>query len=147
LTTCSASTIENSLLTSNVTQQTSSTGTNGSGNITVASNISWSSANSLTLSADKDIILNAGISNTGAGNLLRRADNTSSGTGIISGPGVVDFSGSTGHVSLLYNPSSYASPSDYSANFGSIHSGWTAPGDASVSNQCHTSSRELHVFG
>ena len=130
-----AGTIENSLATSNVTEQTTASGTAGTGDITVASNITWASGNSLTLSAYKDIILNAGISNTGAGNLTLRADNTSSGTGTISGAGVINFSGSTGNVALLYNPSSYSSPTSYAANFGSVNGAWTPPADASVSSQ------------
>jgi len=133
-----AGTIETSLNGgTDVTEQTSVNGTGGSGDITVASNVAWTSGASLTLSAYHNIALNTGttISNTGAGNLTLRADNAATGIGTITGRGLIDFSGSTGHVSLLYNPSNYASPTVYTPNFGSVHSGWTAPADGSVSSQ------------
>lgn len=121
----------------NVTEQTGS-GHSGNGDITVASNIAWTGNANLTLSAFRNIGFNSGvvISNTGAGNLTLRADNTATGVGSISfsGPNQVDFSASSGTVSLLYNPSSYATPTDYSLNV-ATNGGWTAPADGSVVSQ------------
>jgi filamentous hemagglutinin family protein len=107
------------------------TGTS-SGNITVDSNVNltWASANTLTLSAFNNINFqsSAKISNTGAGNLILRADNTGTATSLTSGRvtfgagSLVDFSGSTGTVSIYYNPAcdcsgtKYQNPVDYSSH-------------------------------
>jgi filamentous hemagglutinin family protein len=104
------------------------TGT-GSGNITVDSNVNltWANANTLTLSAFNNINFRSGatISNTGAGNLILRADNTGTGTGTVNLPtrNQIDFSRSTGAVSIYYNPEcvdcndpKYQSATDYSIN-------------------------------
>src|ERR1019366_3643692 len=78
-----AATIATSLATTNVTIQTTASGSSGpgisnssgNGDIFVNSGILWSSANSLTLSAYRDIWINAPITNTaGSGNLVLRAD-------------------------------------------------------------------------
>jgi hypothetical protein len=50
---------------SNVTQQTSATGSGGNGDITVASGISWASDATLTLSAYRNIAVNANIASSG----------------------------------------------------------------------------------
>ncbi len=123
----------------NVTEQTTASGTGGSGDITVASNIAWTTNANLTLSAYRNIDINSVvvISNTASGNLTLRADNTANGTGTITfadNTAKIDFSNSLGNVSLLYNPSSYASPTDYSANI-LTNSSWSAPDNASVSTQ------------
>ena len=71
------------------------------------------------------------MTNTAGGSLVLRADNTGTGTGTVkfasypySTPGHVDFSGSTGTVSVFYNPaqplegppgqSKYQNPTDFS---------------------------------
>src|SRR6266511_904328 len=92
------------------------------GDIFVNANISWSTDNSLTLSAYHDILFMSGakVTGTGAGNLVLRADNTGMGQGTIvfhSG-GHVDYTQSTGTVSLFYNPSGsqptkYQNPTNY----------------------------------
>ncbi|KQP38896.1 filamentous hemagglutinin N-terminal domain-containing protein [Pseudorhodoferax sp. Leaf274] len=72
-----AATISSNLATSNVTLQTtasSSSGpgvvnTSGNGDITVNSAINWSSTNSLTLDAYRDVVVNAGLLGGGAINL------------------------------------------------------------------------------
>jgi filamentous hemagglutinin family protein len=85
------------------------TGT-GSGDITVDSdvNLTWANASTLTLSAFGSINFQTGasIANTGAGNLILRADNTGSGTGTVTfgSTDQINFSGSTGTVSIFYNP-------------------------------------------
>ncbi|HEY6257494.1 MAG TPA: filamentous hemagglutinin N-terminal domain-containing protein, partial [Xanthobacteraceae bacterium] len=114
------------------------------GDIWVNSNINWSSNNTLTLSAYRDIniaatvtIRNSGES-TPSGNLVLRADNTGTGTGTLNfttipgidgGPptfGQIDFSSSNGAVSIYYNSSprlncevrcgKYNNPTDFIGN-------------------------------
>ena len=134
-----AGTIESSLNGgTNVTEQTGN-GNSGNGDITVASNIAWTTGADLTLSAYRNIGVSNGvtISNTGAGNLTLRADNTSNGTGniIFTGTGKIDFSNSTGNVALLYNPpGGYATPNVYTSNV-LTNSSWVAPADGSVTSQ------------
>ena len=122
-----AAAIDAALATTNVTLQTFASGppsgpagttgntnTSGAGNIEVASNISWSSANTLTLSAYANINVDLGvtITNTGAGNLVLQSDNTGTGTGGVflsnneTSNSFVDFSQSTGTVSIFYNTNS-----------------------------------------
>ncbi len=114
----------------NVTEQTTASGIGGSGDITVASNIAWATSADLTLSAYRNIVFDPSfsISNSSAGNLTLRADNASTGTGTInfSGSNQINFSGSTGNVSLLYNPSGYTTPTNYSSNV-LTNGAWTAP--------------------
>jgi len=113
----------------NVLVTTSGTGTD-SGDITVASSFSWNGNNSLTLSANRNIIFDGGvlIENTGAASLTLRADNEGMGVGTVtfSDPGEVDWSASSGDVSIFYNPddnptgsginpTSYTKPTDYSS--------------------------------
>ena len=87
---------------SNVTQQTSATGTGGNGDITVASGISWSSDATLTLSAYRNIAVNANITSTGGGGVVLRADNAGTGTGTVTfGGGQISTAGT---VSIFYNP-------------------------------------------
>ena len=130
-----AGTISSNLQTTNVLIQTFVSGppsgpgtpdSEGVGDINVNSSITWSSNNTLTFSSYHDI--NVGeevtIKNTGAGNLVLRADNTGNGRGTVSFfGGVVDFSHSTGMVSIYYNPTcidctgtKYQNPNDYSSN-------------------------------
>lgn len=98
----------------NVIQETTQSGTGGYGDITVATNIAWSSSATLTLSAYRNIVFQSGavITNTGDGHLILRADNTGTGIGTVMFPlseTAVDFSNSTGSVSIYFNPSSYTS--------------------------------------
>ena len=65
-------------------QLTSASGCGGSGDITVASAINWTTAATLTLSAYRDIIVNADIVSTGGGGVVLRADNTGTGTGTVT---------------------------------------------------------------
>jgi filamentous hemagglutinin family protein len=113
------STLQAALALGNVIVTTNGAGTQA-GDITVASNVTWSNASNLTLSANRNISISDGVSikNTGSGNLDLRADSTGSGTGTVSfaGTGKVDYSGSTGLVSIFYNSSSYTTPTSYAAN-------------------------------
>jgi filamentous hemagglutinin family protein len=123
------SSIESALTTGDVVVTTVGTTGSEAGDIIVASSLSWMNASTLTLNAYRDIDINSGvtIANTGAGNLVLRADATGAGIGTINfnGSGKVDFSGSTGTVSIFYNPTdnpagsginatSFTSPFDYS---------------------------------
>jgi Subtilase family len=76
-------------------------------------NVTWANNNSLTLSAYRHInfALNSSLTNTAGGNLVLHADSTGTGTGTVKfesypypSPGHVDFSASTGTVSVFYNP-------------------------------------------
>ena len=69
---------------SNVTQLTSASGTGGNGDITVASGISWSTNATLTLSAYRNIAVNANITSSGGGGVVLRADNAGTGTGTVT---------------------------------------------------------------
>ena len=105
------------------------TGTAG-GDITVDSNVAltWANASTLTLSAYGSINFQSGatITNTSSGNLVLRADNSGSGTGTVSfaSANQINYAGSSGSVSIFYNPSgnnntsinsaSYLTPTDFS---------------------------------
>ena len=97
------SSIEAALLNGDVVVTTGSAGSD-LGNITVAANIGWANANALTLSAYKDIIVNANITNTGGAAVNLRADNTGTGVGTVSFGGGATIS-TSGAVSIFYNPS------------------------------------------
>ncbi len=103
------------LSSTNVTVQTLSTPGAQAGNITVADPISWSTTNSLTLSAYGNIILNSSITSSAAANVILRADNTGTGNGTISGAGVITTAAG-GTATFYYNPVNYASPTNFSAN-------------------------------
>ncbi|HWP25686.1 MAG TPA: GLUG motif-containing protein, partial [Xanthobacteraceae bacterium] len=124
--------IANGLSASNLIVQTTVTGTSGPGNasagdgdITVAADISWNSGNSLTLSAYRNIIVNANVINTGGAAVTLRADNTGTGVGTVSFGAGKSIS-TAGAVSIFYNPAgndnnsvnafSYTVPTDFSAN-------------------------------
>jgi filamentous hemagglutinin family protein len=105
----SVGSIQNGLANGNFIVQTGTSG-EGPGNITVDSDVSgdfaltWGNASTLTLSAFGSIVFQSGasVSNSGAGNLVLRADNTGTGTGTVSfgSSHQVDFSNSTGTVSI-----------------------------------------------
>ena len=106
-----AGTIAANLATTDVTLQTTAFGTSGpgvqsagEGDIFVNSPVSWNSAHSLTVSAYRNIWVNANIANGGTGNITGRADNTGTGVGTVTGvPGKTVSTG--GAVSVFYNPS------------------------------------------
>ena len=92
---------------SNVTQQTSATGSGGNGDITVASGINWSTSATLTLSAYRNIAVNANITSTGGGGVVLGADNAGTGTGTVTlGGGQISTAGT---VSISYNPTGSSS--------------------------------------
>jgi filamentous hemagglutinin family protein len=117
----SADALVKQLASNNVVLSTLPSGTHA-GDIFVDAHISWSTGNSLTLSAFHDILFMSGtqVTNTGAGNLVLRADNTGKGQGtvIFDSGGHVDYTQSTGTVSIFYNPSGsqttkYQNPTNY----------------------------------
>jgi filamentous hemagglutinin family protein len=86
----------------------------GNGDITVAAPLSWASGTMLTLSAYRNIDVDAQIAATGGGSLVLRADNGATGVGtVLFNGGRVAAAGS---VSILYDPASYAAPSDFSSD-------------------------------
>ena len=129
-----ATAISNSLANSNVTI-TTNPNISGNGDIALrgGAHVAWNANTTLTLSAYHDILFQPGSSisngtnaNPGAGNLILRADNSGIGSGTVVFPstaqsGQVDFSHSTGAVSIYYNPSTgnpsqtkYQNPTDFS---------------------------------
>lgn len=116
-----AGTLENALALGDVTVRTGSAGTQA-GDITVAANLSWNTANTLTLSAFRDVDIDALVTSRSGGAIVLRADNTGTGAGTVA------FNGGSisaaGTVSIYYNPSSnpgngtvnansYTTPADY----------------------------------
>ncbi len=110
-------TLTNALATANVTITTGSGGSQA-GNITVANAVTWSSGSTLTLSAYGSIAVNANITGGAGSSIVLHADNTGTGTGTITfGSGATLSAGSS--ISLFYNPSSYAAPTDFSSRISS----------------------------
>src|SRR6266545_3716634 len=117
--------VEAALATSNLVIATnnSSNPQGQNGDIFVNDSIRWSTDNSLTLSAYRNIDISTNgvkIVNLASGNLVLRADNTGMGQGtVIFDHGAhVDFTQSTGTVSLFYNPTGsqttkYQNPTNY----------------------------------
>ncbi|MDK9726386.1 MAG: YDG domain-containing protein [Sterolibacteriaceae bacterium MAG5] len=104
----------------NVTILSSQGGTAGNGDIFVNDAVSWTSANTLTLSAVRNIAVNQNLASTGGGSVVLRADSAGSGTGAVSfGAGkTVSLTGGSGGktVDIYYNPNAYTTPTDYSGN-------------------------------
>ena len=104
-----ASTISSNLATTNVTLQTTSTGTSGPGNsasangdINVNSDITWSSANTLTLDAYRSLNFNANVTASGAGRVvLKTNDGGSGGDYIFNGGKSLSFTGGSSSGSAL----------------------------------------------
>ncbi len=115
--------LQNQLATSNVVITTNNAispiGQNG--DIFVNGSIAWNSSNSLTLNAFRNIQIsdNVTISNTGAGSLTLRADSTGTGAGTVAfnqatSGSRINFTGSTGRVSIFYNPvGGYTAPTNF----------------------------------
>ena len=96
------------------------TGANGhSGDLNVASSVSWQGGTSLTLAAYRNLMIapNTTLKNTGGGNLTLRADASSvDNGGSIANRGTLDWSASTGIVSALYDMNGSYSPGTLLAN-------------------------------
>lgn len=95
--------IQNALATNNVVVTTGTTGSEP-GDLTVAAPLFWSTPFALSLSAFRNIAVNANITNTAGAAVNLRADNTGTGAGTVSfGPGILIST--SGAVSIFYNPS------------------------------------------
>jgi filamentous hemagglutinin family protein len=118
-----ASTIATNLATSNVTLMTTASSASGpgtvspgAGDISIDAPIAWYGTNTLTISAYRNINVNAAIA-LGIGRLTLRADNNATSVGSV-------YFGANGSLSSLdsynidifYNPTSYATPTDYSSH-------------------------------
>ncbi len=118
-----ATTIDASLnMGTNVTEQTTANGSSGAGtanaagagDIIVAAPLSWATGAGLTLSAYRNVDVNASITSTGGGAVTLQADNAATGVGTVAfGGGSVSTAGLT---TILYNPTSYTAPTDYTAD-------------------------------
>jgi filamentous hemagglutinin family protein len=116
-----ATIIQNQLANQNVVIATNnSPQLTGNGDIFVNAGINWATNNSLTLNAYRNINIaaNVTIANTAAGNLVLRADSTGTGVGTVTfgpgtSPGQVNFSQSTGTVSIFYDPTAQTVGSKY----------------------------------
>ncbi|WP_443750099.1 YDG domain-containing protein [Asticcacaulis solisilvae] len=113
-----AATISTNLATSNVTLQTTASGTSGpgtqssgDGDIVINSGISWSSANTLTLDAYHAIAINAPLTVSGAGGVVLTTNDGGTGGDYGFGlqadgfHGAIDYTGSGG--SLIINSQPY----------------------------------------
>ncbi|MBI1203784.1 MAG: filamentous hemagglutinin N-terminal domain-containing protein, partial [Rhodopseudomonas sp.] len=123
----SVATLQAALASGNVIVTTGGAGSAGSqaGDITVANDVTWSSVNSLTLSAYRNIAVNANVTSTGGASVILLADNSGKGTGAVSfGSGnAISTSGAvsiyydpTGNNATTVNTTSYKTPTDYSGN-------------------------------
>ncbi|MGV0908443.1 two-partner secretion domain-containing protein, partial [Martelella sp. FOR1707] len=109
-------TLQNALASANVTVSTGSGGSQD-GDITVADAVTWTSGSTLTLSAYRNIAVNANLAGGAGSKIVLRADSGATGSGTVSfGSGITATA--DGGVSLYYNPASYSAPVDYSANAG-----------------------------
>jgi fibronectin-binding autotransporter adhesin len=127
------------LASGNVVIQTTSGGTGtGLGNITVATGIAWSSANSLTLQSINDIAINAPITTGAAGSvLILNAAGNITQTAIIGGSGDLTFAGAgTATISQL---NTYAGSTFINA--GTVNA--TATGNFSTGNMTVASGANL----
>ena len=99
--------LQNALGTSNVEITTTGTG-NGDGDITLASDVEVESSHTLTLRADRDIILDANYKQLGSGSLVLLAGQNADYTGGVWGDGDVYLNGG-----LLIVETDTTSPSSY----------------------------------
>jgi filamentous hemagglutinin family protein len=113
----------------NITIFSSSGSTGVNGDINVNDTVSWTSSNSLTLSAYRNINFNQSLSSTGGGNLVLRADSFGTGVGtvIFAGAGSVSLTGGTGGktASIYYNPANYLAAT-YNADVATFNTSVTA---------------------
>jgi hypothetical protein len=141
----------------NVLQQTTASGTGGTGNITVDASIAWNTTASLTLSAYNNIIFNSNGSliSTGGGDIFLRADNAAQGRGGTGNERTVLFFNESGNqivatnggsVSLYYNPTSYTNPTNYSGNV-SVSGGGTLTAYMLVNNVTNLQDIQSNLSG
>jgi filamentous hemagglutinin family protein len=95
--------VQNALANNNVVVTSGASGSEA-GDLTVAAPISWANANALTLSAYRNVAVNANITNIGGAAVNLVADNTGTGIGTVSFGAGATIS-TAGPVSIFYNPS------------------------------------------
>src|SRR5579859_2818461 len=100
-------TLQSALASGNVIISTAGSGKADQGNITISSGVTWTTANSLTLDADNNILINAAISATKGGLVLNAGTTTATGS-IVIGASVAaqSFSasaGASGTISLNFS--------------------------------------------
>ncbi|WP_421852388.1 GLUG motif-containing protein [Marinomonas sp.] len=112
-------TLQNALNSANVMITTGASDSEGAqaGDITVANNVTWNSGSTLTLSAYRDINVNANLTGGTDSNIILRADNSGIGAGVVAfGAGAQATA--SGGVSIYYNPDDYNSAISYAGNMG-----------------------------
>ena len=111
--------LSSNLAGSNVTILSSNGSSGTDGDIVLDDAVTWSSGTVLTLSAFRDIAVNANLSATGANaGLVMKADNTGTGTGTVAfGTGAAASLSGAGSTALIYyNPASFGTATDFSGN-------------------------------
>ena len=136
------------LTSSNVTISSVAGAVSGNGDIFVNDRVNWGSANTLTLNAERHINVNAAMSNSSGGSLALRADVNGAGTGTVTfgGSGSIAISGG-GRADLYYNPSSYASPTDYSGNITGSYTAWMLVNNATQLQDISTNLSGNYALG
>jgi len=107
-----AATLSSNLASTNVELRTIKESVGGNGDIFVNSAVSWNSGRTLTLSAYRNITVNANLSATGGGSVILRADNEGTSIGTVSFGTGAQIS-TAGRVDIFYNPASYTTPNSY----------------------------------
>jgi filamentous hemagglutinin family protein len=121
-------------LSANTSIEVTTTGANGArGDLKVASSVRWQGPASLALGAFHDVSITSGttVKNDGAGRLTLRAD--ASGIddgGSVHNHGIIDWSGSTGLVSALYDQTG-----SYGAGNILLNKTWIVPQDSGLVTQ------------
>lgn len=114
--------------------QTLATGNSGSGDIYVRDAVTWNTLNKLTLTAHRNINIEAAISANGGGSVKLRADSLGTGAGtVVFGPsGRIRVNNAS--VGIYYNPVSYNHAGTKSDLNGNPYSAYvTASGSGSMS--------------
>ncbi|SFL70591.1 two-partner secretion domain-containing protein [Pelosinus propionicus] len=106
------------LETANIEIKSSYGAAEGDGDVNVTSAVTWTSGNTLTLTAYNDVNITASITNTSTGNLILKAgyndDGTNTGVGTVSITAPITLSGGT--VTIYYNPTGgYAKAKNFSS--------------------------------
>ncbi|MFA5371943.1 MAG: MBG domain-containing protein [Sideroxydans sp.] len=121
-----------------VTITTANAGFVEAGNINVNASIATTNSvpASLTLLAENDINFGNGVGISSTGGVLDvvlRSDADANSTGTVNFAGTNAFSLFGGRVDLYYNPTSYATPTDYAATFGvTPHTAWMLVNDVGL---------------
>jgi filamentous hemagglutinin family protein len=113
----SVATLESELAAGNVTLQTATPGTQH-GDITVAANVSWSSEYSLSLDANRNVILDNHmvLASLGTGGISLRADDAGRNVGMVNFEGNSSAAVHGGNVSIFYDPADYNTPVNYAGH-------------------------------